>query len=87
MAQVGEAEERAAREVRGEPEALNATPNTFHHRPEDYADFVGSAPSSWLANRGGSERRAWWIQRKGELGYLGEGWEEAVAQLQAAARL
>ena len=51
------------------------------HNLEDYKDSIGSLPISWLKNEGGSEMRARWIQRKGELGYLGEGWEEALARL------
>ena len=51
------------------------------HNLEDYKDSIGSLPISWLKNEGGSEMRARWIKRKGELGYLGEGWEEALARL------
>ena len=77
----GAVEEEATRTRRGAPQAELSTPKQYMHNLEDYKDSIGSLPISWLKNEGGSEMRARWIQRKGELGYLGEGWEEALARL------
>lgn len=77
----GLVEEHATRTRRGLPEAERSTPKQYQHNLDDYGDFIGSVPTSWLRNEGGSELRAFWIKRKGELGYLGEGWEVALARL------
>jgi hypothetical protein len=68
--------------VRGQPEATLRTPQQYQHRMEDYErDYIGSVPVSWARNPDRSALRDYWIRRKGELGYLGEAWEERLARL------
>ena len=68
--------------VRGHPEATLRTPQQYQHRMEDYEKgYLGSVPVSWARNLAQSALREYWIRRKGELGYLGDEWEDKLARL------
>jgi ectoine hydroxylase-related dioxygenase (phytanoyl-CoA dioxygenase family) len=79
---VGEAEEAACRERRGKGEAALPGVDSWNHQRATYeGSFIGGRPKAWLRNSEGSDLRAYWIRRQGELGFLGEGWQAALARL------
>ena len=68
--------------VRGEPEAKLRTPEQYQHRMDEYErGYLGSVPESWARNPNQSALREYWIRRKGELGYLGDHWQELLARM------
>ena len=69
---------------RGKGEAALSGGKSWNHQRATYeGSFIGGRPKVWLRNPEGSDLRAYWISplRQGELGFLGEGWQAALARL------
>lgn len=78
----GMAQEEATRARRGRPEASHRTARQYQHELDRYSsDFIGAVPRTWVQNPNNSQQRAFWIRRKGELGYLGDDWKAQLARL------